>query len=247
MMGLNGAYLYLWKGVKNMIRTMIVEDDPMVRQINSKFLNKVDGFSLEKAVTNLSEAKEVLINNTIELILLDIFIPNENGIDLLKWLRKNEISSDVILITADKSIDRIKDALRYGVVDYLIKPFTFERFRESLDIFRERLDSFNNNKTIEQSELDNLILSNKNKEAIGEESKFNLEKGFNKYTYNSIANELDNIKEEYFTTEEVSEKIGIAKVTVRKYLDYMSKQGQLEKIIEYGKVGRPLYKYKQKL
>jgi two-component system CitB family response regulator/CitB family two-component system response regulator MalR len=246
-MGLNGAYLYLWKGVKNMIRTMIVEDDPMVRQINSKFLNKVDGFSLEKAVTNLSEAKEVLINNTIELILLDIFIPNENGIDLLKWLRKNEISSDVILITADKSIDRIKDALRYGVVDYLIKPFTFERFRESLDIFRERLDSFNNNKTIEQSELDNLILSNKNKEAIGEESKFNLEKGFNKYTYNSIANELDNIKEEYFTTEEVSEKIGIAKVTVRKYLDYMSKQGQLEKIIEYGKVGRPLYKYKQKL
>lgn len=230
-----------------MIRTMIVEDDPMVRQINSKFLNKVDGFSLEKAVTNLSEAKEVLINNTIELILLDIFIPNENGIDLLKWLRKNEISSDVILITADKSIDRIKDALRYGVVDYLIKPFTFERFRESLDIFRERLDSFNNNKTIEQSELDNLILSNKNKEAIEEESKFNLEKGFNKYTYNSIANELDNIKEEYFTTEEVSEKIGIAKVTVRKYLDYMSKQGQLEKIIEYGKVGRPLYKYKQKL
>lgn len=230
-----------------MIKTMIVEDDPMVRQINSKFLNKVKGFSLLKAATNLSEAKEFLENNTVDLILLDVFLPNENGIDLLKWLRKNEILSDVILITADKSIDRIKDAFRYGVVDYLIKPFTFERFHEALDIFKERLDSFNSSETIEQSELDKLILSNKNKESIEEESKFNLEKGFNKYTYNAISNELENITEEYFTTEELSEKLGIAKVTVRKYLDYMSKQGELVKIIEYGKVGRPLYKYKLKL
>jgi two-component system CitB family response regulator/CitB family two-component system response regulator MalR len=94
---LNGIYLYLWKGAKHMIKTMIVEDDPMVRQINSKFLNKVEGFSLKKAAANLTEAKEFLSNNTIDLILLDVFIPNENGIDFLKWLRKNEISSDVIL------------------------------------------------------------------------------------------------------------------------------------------------------
>ncbi|WP_297421300.1 response regulator [Clostridium sp.] len=229
-----------------MIKTMIVEDDPMVRQINSKFLDKVEGFMLEKAVSNLSEAKEILENNTIDLILLDVFLPNENGIDLLKWLRKNEISSDVILITADKSIDRVKDAFRYGVVDYLIKPFTFERFNEALSIFKERINSFKSNETIEQVELDKLILSSKNKEGNEEELKLNLEKGFNKYTYNSIVTELDNIKDEYFTTEELSEKLGIAKVTVRKYLDYMSKQGQLEKIIEYGKVGRPLYKYKLK-
>lgn len=230
-----------------MIKTMIVEDDPMVRQINSKFLNKVEGFSLEKASANLTEAKEFLENNNIDLILLDVFLPNENGIDLLKWLRKNEISCDVILITADKSIDRIKDAFRYGGVDYLIKPFTFERFEESLNIFKERLNSFKNNETIEQGELDKFILNNKNKESGDNKFKLDLEKGLNKYTYNSIANELNNINEEYFTTEELSEKLGIAKVTVRKYLDYMSKQGTLEKIIEYGKIGRPLYKYKLKL
>jgi len=229
-----------------MIKTMIVEDDPMVRQINSKFLNKIDGFLLEKAAANLTEAKEFISKNTVDLILLDVYLPNENGIDFLKWLRKNEISSDVILITADKSMERIKDAFRYGVVDYLIKPFTFERFRESLGIFKERLSSFKNHKTIEQGELDKLILTSKNKECSDEDLVYNLEKGLNKYTYKSIVNELDNIKEEYFTTEELSERLGIAKVTVRKYLDYMSKQGQLEKIIEYGKIGRPLYKYKLK-
>ncbi len=229
-----------------MIKTMIVEDDPMVRQINSKFLDKVEGFSLKKAAANLTEAKEFLSKNTIDLILLDVFLPNENGIDFLKWLRKSEISSDVILITADKSIEKINDAFRYGAVDYLIKPFTFERFKESLDIFKERLSSFKNYETIEQGELDKFILTNKSKELSDDQLKDNLEKGFNKYTYKSIVNELHNSNEEYFTTEELSDKLGIAKVTVRKYLDYISKQGQLEKIIEYGKIGRPLYKYKLK-
>lgn len=155
---------------------MIVEDDPMVRQINSKFLKKIEGFSLEKAVANLSEAKEFLMQKQVDLILLDIFLPNENGIDLLKWLRQNEILSDVILITADKSVERVKDAFRYGVVDYLIKPFTFERFNESLNIFRERLNSFENSQTMEQSDLDKFILSNKNKKTNNSETKPNLEK-----------------------------------------------------------------------
>lgn len=227
-----------------MIRTMIVEDDPMVRQINSKFLNRVEGFSLKKAVANLTEAKEFLSKNTIDLILLDVFLPNENGIDFLKWLRKNEISSDVILITADNSIERVKEAFMYGVVDYLIKPFTYVRFKESLDIFKERLNNFKSYETVGQDTIDKLILNSKNKAVTSKELRDNIEKGFNKYTYKLIAEELRNIEEEYFTTEELSEKLGIAKVTVRKYLDYMSKQGQIDKIIEYGKIGRPLYKYR---
>lgn len=229
-----------------MIKTMIVEDDPMVRDINSKFLNKVKGFSLKKAAANLTEAKEFILQNEIDLILLDVYLPNENGIDFLKWLRSNEIASDVILITADKSVERVREAFRYGGVDYLIKPFTFERFNESLSAFREKLNSYKSNETLEQIELDKLILNSKSSEIIEAELENNLEKGLNKYTYNSIINELNSTEAEYVTTEEVSEKLRIAKVTVRKYLDYMSKQEKLEKIIEYGRVGRPLYKYKIK-
>ncbi|AGF57362.1 MULTISPECIES: response regulator [Clostridium] len=229
-----------------MIKTMIVEDDPMVRDINSKFLNKVKGFTLKKAAANLTEAKEFILQNEIDLILLDVYLPNENGIDFLKWLRSNEIASDVILITADKSVERVREAFRYGGVDYLIKPFTFERFNESLSAFREKLNSYKSNETLEQIELDKLILNSKSSEIIEDELENNLEKGLNKYTYNSIINELNSTEAEYVTTEEVSEKLRIAKVTVRKYLDYMSKQEKLEKIIEYGRVGRPLYKYKIK-
>ncbi len=77
-----------------------------------------------------------------DLILLDVYLPKENGIDLLKWIRKQDIDIDIILITADKSIERIQEAFRGGVVDYLIKPFNFERFKESLIQFKGRYYEF---------------------------------------------------------------------------------------------------------
>ncbi len=121
---------------------MIVEDDPMVREINSKFLKRVEGFVLYKAVSNLYDAKKFIAMKKPDLILLDVYLPKENGIDLLKWIRKQDIDIDIILITADKSIERIQEAFRGGVVDYLIKPFNFERFKESLIQFKGRYYEF---------------------------------------------------------------------------------------------------------
>lgn len=219
---------------------MIVEDDPMVRDINSKFLKRVDGFNLYKAVGNLAEAKEFIIEKKPDLILLDVFLPKENGIDFLKWLRSEEIGVDVILITADKTIERVQEAFRYGAVDYLIKPFDFERFKEALIQFKERYYEFKRRDEIEQKTLDKLISSTA---AIQEDE--GLAKGFNKYTYKSISEEIERRGNEYFTAEELSEKIRVARVTVRRYLEYMENKGQLEKLVEYGKVGRPQHKFRR--
>lgn len=223
-----------------MIKVMIIEDDPMVRDINSRFLKRIDGFKLYKAVGNLTEAKQFIKSKKLDLILLDVFLPNENGIDFLKWLRSEEIKTDVILITADKTIERVQEAFRYGAVDYLIKPFNFERFKESLVQFKERYYEFKNIEEIEQSKLDKLIL---NSEVIQKEE--GLAKGFNKYTYKSLWDEIEKINGEYFTSEDMSERIKVARVTVRRYLEYMEKEGHLEKIVEYGKVGRPQHKFRK--
>jgi len=222
---------------------MIIEDDPMVREINSKFLKKVDGFNLYKAVSNLTDAKKFVLEKKPDLILLDVFLPKENGIDFLKWLRSEEIEVDVILITADKTIERVQEAFRYGAVDYLIKPFSFERLKEALHQFKERHHKFKKSDVIEQEDLDKLI-SNTNINISQDEDGYR--KGLNKYTYNSIWDEVEKSDYKYFTAEEVAEKIGIARVTVRKYLEYMDKDGKIEKLIEYGKVGRPQHKYRKK-
>jgi len=225
-----------------MIQVMILEDDPMVREINSRFLEKLPNFQLASAVSSIKEAQEFLYHNKVDLILLDIYLPKESGIDLLKWLRKNEMEIDVILITADKTSSMVQEAFRYGAVDYLIKPFTFDRFKESMINYKERYYSIKDFDTIEQNELDKYIFKN----TSGEKENFDnyIEKGINKYTYNIIWTVVEKSVDEYATAEEISEKSGVARVTVRKYLEFMLKEGKVEKIIEYGKIGRPQYKYK---
>lgn len=221
-----------------MIEVMIIEDDPMVRAINVKFLKRIEGFVLYKAVSNLTDAKKVISTKKPDLILLDVYLPKENGIDLLKWIRAQEIDIDIILITADKSIERIQEAFRYGVVDYLIKPFDFDRFKEALYQFKGRYDKFKNNDEIEQKELDKLIAN-----SIVSKNEDDFAKGLNRFTYRSIWDEIEKSNYEDLTAEYLAEKLGIARVTVRRYLEYMEKENKVEKLVEYGKVGRPQYKY----
>jgi response regulator of citrate/malate metabolism len=227
-----------------MINVMIIEDDPMVRDINSKFLKKIEDFKLVKAASNLTEAMEFMNDNKVDLLLLDIYLPKENGIEFLKKLRKEGAEVDVILITADKTSIMIQEALRYGAVDYLIKPFTLERFKEALGKYKQMYNSFSNSNTIEQKTLDKYIAGATSSDKSNDEEDF--EKGINKYTYKIIWSEMESSKDNYKTAEEISASSGVARVTVRKYLDYMEKEDKVKKIIEYGKVGRPQHKYKIK-
>lgn len=223
-----------------MIGVMIVEDDPMVMEINSKFLKRVEGFSLYKGVSNLEEAKKVMLSKKPDLILLDVYLPNENGMDFLNWIRSQGLDADIILITADKSIERIQQAFRYGVVDYLIKPFRFERFKEALLQYKDRFESFKNSEVIEQKDLDR-YLSGQNL-AQNEED---FTKGINKYTYQAIWGKIEEGGDEYYTAENLAEMLQIARVTVRRYLELMEKEEKIYKLVEYGKVGRPQHKYRK--
>lgn len=234
-----GYYNTNGKGEKKLIGVMIVEDDPMVLEINSKFLKRVEGFILYKAVTNLEDAKKIMVSKRPDLILLDVYLPRENGIDFLKWIREKELDADIILITADKSMERIQEAFRYGVVDYLIKPFRFERFKEALIQYKDRYESFKKNDIIEQKELDRLIAN----QGISQNEE-DYTKGLNKYTYHTIWEEIES-REDFFTAENIAEQLQIARVTVRRYLEFMEKEEKIYKLVEYGKVGRPQHKYKK--
>lgn len=223
-----------------MIGVMIVEDDPMVMEINSKFLKRIEGFTLYKGVSNLEEAKKVMLSKRPDLVLLDVYLPNENGMDFLNWIRSQGLDADIILITADKSIERIQQAFRYGVVDYLIKPFRFERFKEALLQYKDRFDNFKNSEVIEQKDLDR-YLSGQNLSQNEED----FTKGINKYTYQAIWGKIELGGDEYYTAEKLAEMLQIARVTVRRYLELMEKEEKIYKLVEYGKVGRPQHKYRK--
>lgn len=244
-MVLLGTYTFQRKGEQNVIKVLIVEDDPMVREINEKFLTKVDGFELYDSVDSIENAKETILKGHPDLILLDIFFPKGRGLELLKWLRMKNLKSDVILITADKNIETVEEALRYGAVDYLIKPFVFKRFKEALLQYKNRKKSFMNIKNAEQNIIDKYTLNDKKVFEKNEEN-INEIKGFSMHTFEKVLACIEEMKGQSFTADEIAKKIGVSRITARRYLDYLEKEKKLVIELEYGKVGRPKNRYRAK-
>jgi len=224
---------------------MIVEDDPMVVAINERFLSKVEGFDYVGSSDNLESAKGEILRHEPELILLDVFFPNGKGTDLLKWIRFEEIKADVILITADRSTSTVSESFRFGVVDYLIKPFKFERFREALTDYKNHKMKIQSVSQINQRMLDEITKNLKGASAIELDlSAIVDEAEYNNPTFDSI---LAFVKENYqatFTAQHVAEVLGVSRITARRYLDYLEKHKVLELELEYGTVGRPKNVYK---
>jgi response regulator of citrate/malate metabolism len=225
-----------------MIKVLIIEDDPMVRQINEKFLEKIEGFCTIDSVSSISDAKELLMTNEPELVLLDLFFPNEKGLDLLKWMRLKDLKTDTILITADNSVNTIEECLRYGAIDYLIKPFTYDRFKEALERYRSRKKKLNSQGNIEQEDLDRYVFN----EVEGEKEGIMEDVHFSKQTYDKVLEYLNSQKDKSFTAQEVANYLGVSRITARRYLDLLEKESVVTMNLEYGKVGRPKNKYRIK-
>lgn len=217
---------------------MIVEDDPMVAEINKQYLAKIDGFRLAATANSVAEATRFLDNYDIQLILLDIFMPGKQGLELLAHLRKNDLEIDVIIISAATDLERIKRALRYGVVDYLIKPFEFERFNAALNTYLEQTRFIDKQDSVSQQELDNLLL-HRDEVVIAEE----LPKGLTKDTLKQLWDAIQELKDGPFSTDEVANVVGISRVSARKYLNFLKDLGILEVKVIYGTVGRPVYQH----
>jgi len=228
-----------------MIKVLIVEDDPMVREINEKFLKKVEGFILYDSVNSIQKAKEVILDGNLDLVLLDVFFPQEKGTDLLKWIRQENLKCDVILITADRNTETVEEAFRYGAVDYLVKPFMFNRFKEALLQFKSRKNSFKNVDNIEQSTIDKYTIK-ENQHSIEYNDNVGDIKGFNQYTYEKVIGGIAEMNDNSFTSDQIAKNIGVSRITARRYLDYLEKENKLLVEMEYGKVGRPKNKYRIK-
>ncbi|MGM2819473.1 response regulator [Bacillus cereus group sp. Bce001] len=222
-----------------MIKVLIVEDDPMVAMLNTHYLEQVGGFELIQAVNSVKSAIEVLEESRVDLVLLDIFMPEETGFELLMYIRNQEKEIDIMMISAVHDMGSIKKALQYGVVDYLIKPFTFERFKKALTIYREKLTFMKEQQKISQSELDSLILQKEKREPTVTKE---LPKGLTKQTMQLIWQKIESLNGRAFTTEEMAQLVGISRVSIRKYVMFLTDIGVLENEMMYQHVGRPVSK-----
>lgn len=221
-----------------MKKVLVVEDDPMVAMINIEYLSKISGYKVVGNPVNKRETFDYLENNEIDLILMDVFLMGENGLDILKEIRVKGYDVDVIMITSANESEDIKKAFSLGSVDYLIKPFDFDRFKEAILKIYRRGDLINE-KRITQKELDKLYFSNDFQKDIV------LPKGLNEKTLENIINIIENDLGEEFSIKEACDLAKVSNVTVKKYLDYLEDLEIIEESIIYGNIGRPQYIYKK--
>jgi two-component system, CitB family, response regulator MalR len=219
---------------------LIVEDDPMVAEINKRYLESISGFVCIGVAANAMEAKAVLDKKMADLVLLDIFMPGESGLALLKEIRKEEKSIDVIVISAANDMHSIKTALRLGAVDYLIKPFEFERLNAALRMYQQEHELMRKQEELSQEDLDNWLLY----QSRSKETRPELPKGLAQETLQRVVNLIFELGNEGFSTEELADKVGISRVSVRKYLKFLADIGFVTVTLTYRSVGRPVAHYR---
>jgi len=221
-----------------MIRTLVVDDDFMAASIHRSFVERVHGFEVVgEALTGAGAIEQVTLLHP-NLVLLDVYLPDMSGLDVIRRLREagtHEV--DFIAITSAKDVRTLRGAMQGGVIHYLVKPFSFETFRERLESYasvRKRLDRLNET---DQDEIDRLY------SMLRAHGGGTLPKGISSPTLSLVIEVVRDSGGE-ISAAEVSQRAGISRGTARRYLEHLASAGSLDLTLRYGAAGRPEHLYR---
>ena len=220
-----------------MYRTVIVEDDPLIAAINQTFLARDPRFTLAAAFHSGEEALPWLLRHPAELLILDVYMPRMTGLELLRELRAEEVTIDVVMVTAANDNRTVDALLKLGVTDYLVKPFTARRFQQALDNFCRQRETISHRSSVSQAELDRLLTG-------GAGSDASPPKGLQPQTLALIRRCLEEGPPEGCTSEYLAKQSALSTVTVRRYLRYLADMGAAVSETIYGTGGRPSQRYR---
>jgi two-component system, CitB family, response regulator len=221
------------------IEVLIVEDDLRIAEIQKRFIEQIDGFQTVGIAASYVEAKSYIDILQPDLLLLDVYFPDMNGLDLLKESKLQNKQMDVIMVTATKEIHKVQEAISIGVFDYIIKPVIFERFKQSLlrykEYYNKLLELHDENIHVTQQQVDKLL--RKDVERPATEKDF-LPKGIDPLTLEKVLEVLSKVKSG-LTAEYVAKEIGVSRTTARRYLEHLMSEEKIDADLAYGTVGRP--------
>lgn len=230
-----------------MYRTVIIEDDPVITQLNRQYVEKDSRFTVVQTFSAAHPALFWLRNNLVDLIILDMYMPQMSGLELLRILRAEGVNADVIMVTSADDAATIESFIRLGVTDYLIKPFGYERFQLALKKFCDHWDTIhqdpNHPHKFTQNQLDNVLLhltASSPPPAPG-----GMPKGLQSQTLTLLQDYLKENPQGH-TCDDIASHVGLSVVTVRRYMNYLAEQHLVDSDMDYNTGGRPCIVYKLK-
>lgn len=224
-----------------MIGVLLVDDDPLTLELHRSFLERVDEFEVVAECTGARAAIAAVLDrgDQIDLVLLDVTMPDGTGLDVLRHVRARGVDVDVIAITGVRDADVVRQMVGLGVAQYLVKPFTFATFRERLEQYAHyrRRARESAGTTTTQAEIDALL------GALRPATTVDLPKGLSPETLERVAADLRG--HEPVSAVEAAERLGMSRVAVRRYLEHLVASGVVVRSPRYGSPGRPESEYRR--
>lgn len=221
-------------------QVIIVEDDPMVASINRQYLQANCQLQMVGQFQNGRDAISFLQNHPADLAIVDYYMPVMDGRQFILACHREKIPIDIIMITAANSVQEIVGIMQLGMVDYLIKPFTADRFQAAIEKYLRIKRALRPGVQLSQEELDQ-VMSVQAAQSLGKP----LEKGLQEQTLNLIRAYLRDHRNAFLSSNEIAEETGLSRITVRRYMNYLLENHEIVSQIDYGTGGRPSIKYKR--
>ncbi len=220
----------------NTIDVLIVEDESGIAELHAQFLRQTVRFKPVGIASNLAMARTMIKVHRPQLIILDNYLPDGRGTDLLREIvaDKSSDKADVILVTASSEMDTVKEAMHCGCFDYILKPVAYDRLQETLNRYLKFNSAINAFDNISQRHVDDLFNIQARDKATG-----TLPKGIGELTLDKIKLLFTQNAGVKYTAETLGAEVGISKTTARRYLEYCTASGFLVAENEHGRVGRP--------
>jgi two-component system CitB family response regulator len=226
------------------ITVMIVEDDEVAAKIYEQFTLKLEGFQIIATATTGKQALDMLHVVTPDMLLLDIFLPDMNGIDLLREVRKHFRGIDVIMITAANDVETVREAIRGGAYSYIIKPIMIDKFMSTLAQYASTRSQLQQHTTMDQMAVDKLFTkASITPAARTVENVTTLPKGIDKLTLKLIRDKMQ-VTAHSVNADDLAALAGMSHSTVRRYLEFLVSINEVTVETFYGTVGRPERKYR---
>ena len=218
-------------------KVLIVDDDPMVAMINEQYVCKNKQFKVVGSCRNGRDALDFLEKNPADLVIMDVYMPDMDGLETLKNIRQKKIQTEVIMVTAANDVATLEDTMHLGVIDFLIKPFAYERFQIALEKFISNRNAFRDSPVLNQSSVDSIITNAK------KVSSKEYPKGIQEKTLGLIRDYFEK-NSGWLSGEVIAENVGLSSVTIRRYMNFLVGSGEVEESINYETGGRPSMLYK---
>lgn len=223
-----------------MYKVIIIEDDPMVASINKQYVELTPSFQVEGIFKSGITALQYLKNSDVDLIILDYYTPLMNGDEFIDQLHAAGKIPSIIMVTSANDAETVHKLISRGVIDYLVKPFEYERFKAALKRFAIRQGELEASVSdLRQNQIDRLFSGT---DTSAKEAP--LTKGLNRQTLSMIRTFLIENPDSVWSSEQISEQIHLSRITARRYLNYLVEIGELVSTIDYQTGGRPSIKYR---